>query len=1138
MRLSSRAPLHAILLSGFLAGTSIAQISTFPYTEGFDSAAPPSLPSGWTASQNRVPGTNDFTTSTTTPRSLPNAVGSTNATIGQHLATPLLDFSGKIPDRLRFYTRRSSTHLAHVVVEASVDNGQTFPIQVGDTLTNTVSSTYVFSSFAIPDTLSGRSGVKFRWRIIPDASGNTATFRIDDVSISVQVTEDLSVTKVGFVPAMPVEDDSVFAVARVKNVGQQTASSFTVQFYDDRNHDSIPQPAELVATTSNSLPLAVADSVDLAGSIGHFVPGERVVIARVSYVPDETLANDQASAILRVGYRKYSVVVNEIMYAPVGTEPEWVELFNIRADSINLKDWLVSDNIVTSRKVIAASTVKLPPSGYVVLTRDSAALLDVHPGIQARIIDVPAFPTLNNTGDQVVLYDNRGATMDSVPYLPGWGGNSGGRSLERIDAQGSSIQQANWATSRDGARSTPGCRNSISRKDHDLALVGITLLPSMPVRGDSILVELKVRNPGYEVAAGYVLQLFIDADGDSVPRPDELLFTLNQALSLDPLDSITISFPSFRPACNELLLIGKVSYSLDEDSLNNSMCIRNQIGYRSGTAVISEIMYSPVGEPEWVEVANISNDSIDVRQWKISNRVTTTRYMVCSTPAPIAAGGYLVITKDSALLEQRYGRLNGTVLQVPSLPTFLFNNSGDAVVMFDNTGLQMDSVKYACTWGGEGGISLERIDLLDVPNDSLNWGSSVDSMHATPGRDNSNTIVDYDLRLMTAPPLTVPPGTPVSLQVTVKNIGRQPAGEFDVGFYDDVDRDSLAAPDELVSRVHVSQALSRSETLHVSGNWPAPPPGIHSIIATVEYTPDMRPANNSALMEVKIGYEPGVLAINEIMYAPFTDEAEYVELVNTSPLPVDLTGWKVSDRPDDSGSATSVWVGSRSSPLRPGEYFLVASDSSILQRFKNLDTMDNNRMVIANRSSLGFNNDGDAVIVRDPAGGTIDSVAFSASWHNPNVTDQTGRSLEKIAPSLRSNDARSWSTCVLGIGGTPGDRNSILATSLPVNARISCSPSPFSPDGDGREDFSVIHYELPVEVATVNVKLFDVKGRLIRRLVNNEPSGMSREVVWDGLDEERQKARVGIYVVLVEGLNQGGGSVYAAKGVVVLAAKL
>ena len=1126
------------LLSVFSFASGVAQVSSFPHIEDFDSVSPPALPPGWSSSQNRTPGTNDFTTSTTTPHSLPNAVGSSNATVGQSLTTPRIDFSGKVPDRLSFLTRRSSTHLAHVVVEASLDGGGTFPIQVGDTLTNTVSSTYVLSSFIIPDTLSDKSSAMFRWRIIPDASGNTATFRIDDVSISVQVTQDLSLTKLSFVPVTPVEDDTVLAVARVMNVGQEIASSFSVQFYEDRNLDSIPQPDELVAIASNILPLAVADSVDLVGSLGQFIPGDRRMIARVLYAPDETPVNDQASAILKVGYRAKSVVVNEIMYAPAGTEPEWVELFNARVDSINLKDWLVSDNIVTSRKLISASAVMLPPAGYAILTKDSAALIDVHPDIQSRIINVSGLPTLNNTGDQVVLYDNRGATMDSVPYLPAWGGNISGRSLERIDSRGPSTQQANWASSHDGTRSTPGRRNSVSRKDHDLVLAGMTLMPAVPVHGDSIVAEESVRNAGFEPADGYVLQLFDDVNGDSLGQPDELLFAINQTLPLSALDSASVVFPSFYSTRNALSLIGKVYYSPDEDSSNNSMSIHREVGYRRGTVVISEIMYSPVGEPEWVELANISSDSVDVRGWKISNRSSTTRYSITAASIPIASGGYLVVTKDTALLEQRYGSLPGSVLQVPSLPTFLFNNSGDAVVVFDNTGLQMDSAKYASTWGGEGGVSLERIDLLDAANDSVNWASSADSMHATPGRENSITVVDYDLRVTKPLPLTVPPGMPVQLGVTVKNVGRLPAGGFDVAFFDDLNRDSVATANELVIRVHVSGVLSRRETLYVSTSWSGPSPGNHLVIATAEYTPDMRQSNNTAFLEVKIGYEPGAMAVNEIMYAPFTNEAEYVELVNTSLLNIDLTGWKISDRPDAAGSANVCLIGTLSRPLRSGEYFVIASDSSILRRFQNLDTMDRNHMVIANRSSLGFNNDGDAVIVRDAIGGTIDSVAYLPSWHNPNVTDQTGRSLEKIAPRLRSNDARSWSTCVLGIGGTPGSKNSIFTTALPSSASVSCSPNPFSPDGDGREDFSVLHYELPVEVATVSIKLFDAKGRLIRRLVNNEPSGMSREVVWDGLDQERQRARVGIYIILVEGLNQLGGNVYSAKGVVVLAAKL
>lgn len=1127
-----------VLLTACISTTGVGQISTFPHLQNFDTASPPDLPPGWSSSQNRSPGINDFTTSTTTPHSLPNAVGSTNATIGQSLTSPLVDFSGKAPDRLGFYTRRSSTHLAHVVVDASLDGGATFPIQVGDTLTNTVSSSYVLSSFAIPETLSYRDSVRFRWRIIPDASGNTATFRIDDVTISIQLTHDLSMTALSFHPTTPVEGDTVFAVARVRNVGRQTAPSFLVQFYDDRNRDSIPQPDELVASASNIVPLAVSDSIDLVGAIGQFLPGDRLVIASVTYGPDESPGNNGASAILNVGYRSRSVVINEIMYAPVGTEPEWIELLNTRSDSISLKDWHVSDNVVSSRKLISSSTIMIPPSGYVLLTRDSAALIDAHPEIHFPIVNVVGFPTLNNSGDQVVLYDNRIATMDSVPYLPAWGGSSGGKSLERIDPQGSSTQQANWFTSRDGTRSTPGRRNSVSRKDRDLAIEVLLFSPVMPVHGDSVVATVRVRNTGFEEVGGYVLQLFDDIDGDSLAQPGELLHMASQTTPLGPLDSVTFSFPPFHPVRNEYLLIGTVHCAGDEDSSNNSVCAHAEVGYRSGSVAISEIMYSPVGEPEWVELANVSGDTVDVCKWKISNRSTSTRYAVTATSLPIPSLGYVVITKDTALLGQRYGCLAGQVLQVSSLPTFLFNNSGDAVVVFDNAGLRMDSVKYAPSWGGGGGASLERIDLLDAPNDSVNWASSVDSMRATPGRENSITVVDYDLRAMDSSPITVAPGMSVPLGITVKNVGRLPCGGFGVAFFDDINRDSAASTDELIARVHIAQTLSRRDTLRVSTSWTPRSPGIHCIIVKVEYEPDLRLSNNSTSLEIKIGYEPGTVVINEIMYAPFTDEAEYVELVNRSSGSVDLTAWKISDRADASGGANEFSWGARCSPLLPGEYAVVASDSSVFKRFHTLDTMDHGRIVIANHSSLGFNNDGDAVILRDAIGGTIDSVAYSPSWHSPSVTDQTGRSLEKIAPGLRSNDARSWSTCVLGVGGTPGCTNSIFTIALPAKAQVSCSPNPFSPDGDGMEDFSVIHYELPTDVATVSIKLFDVKGRLIRHLVNNEPSGASNNVVWDGLDEERQKARVGPYVVLIVGLNQLGGNVYSAKGIVVLAAKL
>jgi hypothetical protein len=185
-----------------------------------------------------------------------------------------------------------------------------------------------------------------------------------------------------------------------------------------------------------------------------------------------------------------------------------------------------------------------------------------------------------------------------------------------------------------------------------------------------------------------------------------------------------------------------------------------------------------------------------------------------------------------------------------------------------------------------------------------------------------------------------------------------------------------------------------------------------------------------------------------------------------------------------------------------------------------------------------LNNDGDAVILRDLTGAVVDSVYYRPSWHNPGVTDLTGRSLERINPRLASNDPRNWTTCTRPSGGTPGMANSVFTNFLPSVATLSFTPNPFSPDGDGRDDNTIIQYSVPLQVSMLRVRIYDVRGRLIRHLANNEPGGPTGQVVWNGLDDDGQKARIGMYVVLLEAMDEQGGVIETAKGVVVLAAKL
>jgi flagellar hook assembly protein FlgD len=178
------------------------------------------------------------------------------------------------------------------------------------------------------------------------------------------------------------------------------------------------------------------------------------------------------------------------------------------------------------------------------------------------------------------------------------------------------------------------------------------------------------------------------------------------------------------------------------------------------------------------------------------------------------------------------------------------------------------------------------------------------------------------------------------------------------------------------------------------------------------------------------------------------------------------------------------------------------------------------------------------IILKDIFGNVIDSVNYLDDWHNQNINITRNKSLERLNPNFESNDPANWSTSVSGIGATPGDQNSIYTEGALSEAKISVSPNPFSPDNDGFEDFTIINYNLSQSVAQMRVKVYDNKGRLRRTLLNNQPSGASGSIIFDGLDDNGNPLRIGIYILFIEALNSSSGVIDQMKEVVVVARKL
>lgn len=77
---------------------------------------------------------------------------------------------------------------------------------------------------------------------------------------------------------------------------------------------------------------------------------------------------------------------------------------------------------------------------------------------------------------------------------------------------------------------------------------------------------------------------------------------------------------------------------------------------------------------------------------------------------------------------------------------------------------------------------------------------------------------------------------------------------------------------------------------------------------------------------------------------------------------------------------------------------------------------------------------------------------------------------------------------------------------LPSNDRLTgCYPNPFNP-------LTSIQFEL-AEKSVVNLRIYDLQGRLVKSLVANEtiPAGR-HSAEWDGRDERGAQAAAGVYL--------------------------
>ncbi|VAX21176.1 hypothetical protein MNBD_IGNAVI01-1138, partial [hydrothermal vent metagenome] len=804
------------------------------------------------------------------------------------------------------------------------------------------------------------------------------------------------------------------------NLGSMPSGNYSVKIYHDVNADSIAQESEFVYQF-DEVGIAPNDSSDLYVQLSDYDVGINHYLAELIYDNDLNLDNNSAylSFIgIEINEIRNDIVINEIMYAPSSPEPEWIELYNRSDKTINLKNYQVADRTDTVK--VVDNDLILQPSQYFVIAKDSSFITFYG---DTLVFLVSNFPTLNNAGDRLMVLDSLNRVIDSLEFDSDWGGRNG-TSLERIDSELPSIDSTNWGTAKLDSGGTPGMINSITSREYDLAIDQFYLENDQIIIGEPAKLNVVVKNIGKLSSGNYSVNIYHDVNSDSVVQESELVYQFNET-GLTPNDSADLYVEVFDYDIGLNYYIAELTYSEDMNNENNSAFL-NFTGVETNETrndiVINEIMYAPNSpEPEWIELYNRSDKIIDLKNYQIADNTDTVK--VINDDIVFQPHQYFVIAKDSSFITIYSDTLNFIISNFPNL-----NNTGDRLMILDSLNRIIDSLKFDPNWGGQNGVSLERIDSELPSIDSTNWGTAKLDSGGTPGVINSITIREYDLAIdqfYTESDYTII-GESTKFNIVVKNIGKKTSGAYSLKLFYDINFDSTAQDNEMVYQFEESGLLPKdSMNLYVElSDYVI---GKNHYIAELIYNEDLNNENNFADLDfvgVKINEVRNDIIINEIMYAPNKPEPEWIEFYNRSNKIINLRNYQIADEVDTAEVIDNEIM------FYPHQYFVVAKDSAFIKIYN--DTLN---FTISDFPNL--NNTGDRLMILDSLNRVIDSLLFTPDWGGKN-----GVSLERIDSELPSIDSTNWGMAKLDSGGTPGMVNSITQRDYDVEiSHIDFNPA-------------------------------------------------------------------------------------------------
>jgi Lamin Tail Domain/Bacterial Ig-like domain/FlgD Ig-like domain len=803
------------------------------------------------------------------------------------------------------------------------------------------------------------------------------------------------------------------------------------------------------------------------------------------------------------------VIINEIFADPspqIGLPAEeFVELYNTSSNAYVINNW----QFINSTTAKSLPNFVLQPNSYVILCDVNDTALYTSFG---DVIGISSFTALTNGGDSLTLMDDNSNVLDIVKYDISWYQDAvkddGGYSLERINPSHPCSNANNWIASTNAIGGTPGTQNSVFDTSPDtqaptIASVIIITTTQLSVLFNETMDSTSLANAVYTVTGGIVVSLVtVNANNQGVT------ITVTPALDSSTVYTLTIAGGA-------------------TDCSGNALA-PNFIDFGIGKAptkyeiVINELFADPSptnGLPteDYLELFNNTTKIIDLTNCWISDLTSMDQL----NAGKILPGEHVIICDNS--FENQFSPF-GKVITVNSFPSL--NNAEDEITLFAPDTSFIHSVHYFDEWyrddnKKDGGWSLEMIDPNNPCGEADNWIASTQWFGGTPGTQNTafGSNPDVVLPMLTEANAINDSTVVITFSEPLDNDGMMAAIYV-------IDNGIIIGTILVIDNKNVQLNLSNKLTFQIKYTV--------TVTGAFDCVGNVIGSNNSAIFALPEQGFAGDLIINEVLFDPYTGGSDFVEIYNNSTKFINLQNWNLANLDNDSIDNYKVVI-DRPKLILPGEFVLLTKDGQAVENDYINSVTD---AFVQMESFPTYSNDEGDVYLINNLNMVIDEFHYTDDLHFALLNSKDGVSLERIDYNRPTSDNTNWHSAAEDAGfATPGFENSQYMKTNEEGGEIVISPLTFSPDNDGVDDVVNISYNFSEPGFVASIIIYDAKGRLVKNLVLSELLGSSGTFSWDGINEDNEKARIGIYIIFVEAFGVDG-TAKSIKKTVVLAGQL